>query len=341
MKLRSLIAPLVAVTVVAALAACSSGTPAKSDPTSGTAPIKVAVVLGGLANDGGFSQYAADAAHSLEKDGEITVQIRESVTTSSDAEAAFRQYASQGYDLIIGWGLDFANSIFTVAKELPKAHFVATGSADILKKATANVETWTYASDQQGYLTGWVAGKTGLSPIGVVDGELAPFNEVSYKAVSVGLKAANPDATELKSIFTGSWTDPSLASQATKAQIAAGAKLIITGAEGYTPGVLSAAKAGGVATLGASSTSSSDAKAVNVGLVKLDFTPTLKEVVERLKKKDFGNHSYTSTIANKGLIFADINKTPNAPALPSDLAAQVNELAKKLASGAVTIPAIN
>ncbi|KQR51361.1 hypothetical protein ASF88_19580 [Leifsonia sp. Leaf336] len=340
MKLRSLIAPLIAIPVVAVLAACSSGASAGGDATSSAHELKVAVVLGGLANDGGFNQYAADAAHALEKKGEIKAQIRESVTTSSDAEAAFRQYASQGYDLIIGWGLDFANSVFTVAKEQPKAHFIATGSADILKKATANVETWTYASDQQGYLTGWVAGKTGLSPVGVVDGQLAPFNETTYKALTLGLKDANPSATELKPIFTGSWEDPALANQAAKAQIAAGAKLIVTGAEGYTPGVLSAAKAAGIATLGASSTSSSDAKAVNIGLVKLDFTPTLEEVVGHLQKGDFGNRSYTSTIANKGLIFADINQVDAAPGLPKDIADQVDELAKKLASGVLKIPSV-
>ncbi|SEB08219.1 BMP family ABC transporter substrate-binding protein [Leifsonia sp. 21MFCrub1.1] len=339
MKLRSLLTPLLAVPVVAVLAACSSGASAGGDATSAH-ELKVAVVLGGLANDGGFNQYAADAAHALEKKGEIKAQIRESVTSSSDAEAAFRQYASQGYDLIIGWGLDFANSVFTVAKEQPKAHFVATGSVDILKKATANVETWTYASDQQGYLTGWVAGKSGLSPVGVVDGQLAPFNETTYKALTVGLKAANPSATELKPIFTGSWEDPALANQAAKAQIAAGAKLIVTGAEGYTPGVLSAAKAAGIATLGASSTSSSDAKQVNIGLVKLDFTPTLEEIVGHLDKGDFGKHSYTSTIANKGLILADINPVDAAPQLPKDIAAQVDELAKKLASGEVTIPSV-
>ncbi|UAJ80691.1 BMP family ABC transporter substrate-binding protein [Leifsonia sp. ZF2019] len=339
MKLRSLLTPLLAVPIVAVLAACSSGATAGGEATSAH-ELKVAVVLGGLANDGGFNQYAADAAHALEKKGEIKAQIRESVTSSSDAEAAFRQYASQGYDLIIGWGLDFANSVFTVAKEQPKAHFVATGSVDILKKATANVETWTYASDQQGYLTGWVAGKSGLSPIGVVDGQLAPFNETTYKALTVGLKAANPSATELKPIFTGSWEDPALANQAAKAQIAAGAKLIVTGAEGYTPGVLSAAKAAGIATLGASSTSSSDAKQVNIGLVKLDFTPTLEEIVGHLDKGDFGKHSYTSTIANKGLILADINQVDAAPQLPKDIAAQVDELAKKLASGELTIPSV-
>ncbi len=339
MKLRSLIAPLLAIPVVAALAACSTGASAGGSPSAAAEP-KVAIVLGGLANDGGFNQYAADAAHALEKKGEIKVQIRESVTSSSDAEAAFRQYASQGYDLVIGWGLDFANSVFTVAKEQPKAHFVATGSADILKKATANVETWTYASDQQGYLTGWVAGKTGLSPVGVVDGQLAPFNETTYKALTLGLKDANPSATELKPIFTGSWEDPTLANQAAKAQVAAGAKLIVTGAEGYTPGVLSAAKAAGIATIGASSTSSSDAKAVNIGLVKLDFTPTLEEIVGHLEKGDFGDHSYTSTIANKGLIFADVNPVDAAPGLPKDIADQVDQLADKLAKGELKIPAV-
>lgn len=342
MKLRRFLVPVLAIPLVAALAACSSGsTAADSTSSDSAAPLKVAVVLGGLANDGGFNQYAADAANALKKKGEISVSIKESVASSTDAQAAFRQYAAQGYDLVIGWGLDFSDPIFKVAKELPKTHFVATGSADILKKDTKNVETWTYASDQQGYLTGWVAGKTGLSPVAVVDGQLAPFNEVSYKAVSLGLAAANPKAVQLKSIFTGSWEDPTLANQATKAQVAAGAKLIITGAEGYTPGVLSAAKDAGIATLGASSTSSSDAKSVNVGLVTLDFTPTLEKIVGHLEKKTFGNHSYESTIANKGLIFAGLNAVSAAPKLPSDIEDQIKDLASKLASGDVTIPAIN
>ena len=337
MKLRKSLTVLLAIPLVAVFAACSSDSDADTDQGKP----KVAIVLGGLANDGGFSQYAADAGNTLEDEGAISLQIRESVTTSSDAEAAFRQYASQGYDLIIGWGLDFANSIFTVAAELPDAHFVATGSADILEKATPNVETWTYASDQQGYLTGWIAGKTGLSPIGVVEGQLAPFNEITHKAVSVGLDVTNPAAVELPPIFTGSWTDTSLANQATKAQIASGAKLIVTGAEAYTPGVLSAAKAANVATLGASSASSSDAQAVNIGLVKLDFTPTLREIVAQLGNNTFGNHAYTSTIANKGLTYADGNKPAAAPNLPDDIADQVNELAAQLASGSVTIPPIS
>lgn len=341
MSLTRRLVPLLAIPAIVALAACSStATPAASTSSDGTEPLKVAVILGGLSNDGGFNQYAADAAAALEDEGRITAQVRESVANPADAEPIFRQYAAEGYDLIIGWGLGFSDSVFKIAEELPDTNFVATGSVDILDKATANVETWTYASDQQGYLTGWVAGKSGLTPAAVVDGELAPFNELSYKAVSVGLKDANPAATELAPIFTGSWEDPTLANQATKAQIDLGAKLIITGGEGYTPGVIAAAKEAGIATLGASNASSEDAAEVNIGLVKLDFTPTLDEVVGHLEADDFGNHNYTSTIANKGLIFSDVNLVGAAPELPSDIEAQVNELADKLASGEATIPAI-
>lgn len=337
---RRILAPIAAAIVAVALAACSgAASPAATD--SGDEPIKLAVVLGGLQNDGGFNQLAADAAHKLEDEGEVEVSITESVTAASDAEATFRQYAAQGYDLILGWGLDFSNSIFKVAEELPDSHFIATGSADILDKATDNVETWSYDSAQQGYLLGWVAGKTGLSPIGVVDGQLAPFNETTYKALTLGLAEANPDATELEPIFTGSWEDANLANQAAKAQIASGAQLIVTGAEGYTSGVLSAAKDAGIATLGASGTSSSDAADVNVGLVTLDFTPTLSEIVGHIQNGDFGSHSYLSTIENKGLIFAGFNPVGAAPKLTADIESQIQDLADKLASGEITIPAIS
>ena len=339
MNLRSLLVPTVALGAVVALAACSGGTtPSASE---GDADLKVAIVLGGLANDGGFNQIGADAVNSIADEGRAEVSIKESVHDSTDAEAAFRQYASQGYDLVIGWGLGFSESVFKVGEELPETDFVATGGADILEKATDNVATWTYASDQQGYLTGWIAGKSGLSPIAVVDGQLAPFNEASYAAVELGLAEANPDAVQLEPIFTGSWEDPTLANQAAQAQIAAGAKLILTAAEGFTSGVLSAAKDAGVATLGASNTSSSDAADVNLGLVTIDWAPVLSEIVATLEDDSFGGQSYTSTIENKGLVLRDFNQVDAAPDFPADIEEQINALAEQIASGDVVISAAN
>lgn len=335
MKLRVPLA-LLAVPLLLGLAACSA--PATGDDSSDDT-VKVAVILGGLANDGGFNQYAADAVNTLADSGEIAVQIREGVHNPSDAEPIFRQYAAEGYDLVIGWGLGFSDSVFKIADEAPDTNFVATGSADILEKATDNVETWTYATDEAGYLTGWIAGKSGLSPVAVVDGELAPFNELSYQYVSIGLAESNAEAIELAPIFTGNWEDPQLANQATRAQIDLGAKLVVTSAEGLTSGVIAAAKEAGIATIGASDSTSSDAALVNIGLVKLDFTPTLRQIVERIASGDFGNESYVSTIANQGLVLADFNAVGAAPGLPADIEAQVAALAEQLAQGDAEIPA--
>ena len=342
MKTRAL-AALATASLALGLAACSSSPNTDSGiPQEGAAApdtVKVAVVLGGLANDGGFNQYAADAVNALAESGEIEVQIRESVHNPSDAEPIFRQYAAEGYDLIIGWGLGFSDSVFKIAEETPETNYIATGAADILEKATDNVETWTYATNEVGYLTGWIAGKTDLSPIAIVDGQLAPFNELQYQYLSVGLAESNPDAVQLEPIFTGSWEDPQLANQATKAQISLGAELIVTAAEGFTSGVIAAAKEADVATFGASNATSSDAADVNIGLVKLDFTPTLAEAVSRVKAEEFGNYTYISTIANKGLVLGDFNAVDSAPGLPSNIEELVAELADQLASGELTIPA--
>ncbi|NEM91498.1 BMP family ABC transporter substrate-binding protein [Galbitalea soli] len=329
------------IAVLAVLTACSSATPSASSTSSSgaVAKPKVAVILGGLQNDGGFNEYVADAAKTLVKEGKISLSIRESVTTATDSEPIMRQYAAEGYNLIIGWGIGFSDSVFKVAKEDPNTDFVATGGEDILKQATKNVETWTFSSEQDGYLIGWIAGKTGVDTVGVVDGELAAFNETTYKYVDYGLKASNPSVKVLKPIFTGSWTDSSLANQAAKAQIAAGAKLIITGAEGYTPGVLSAAKQAGIATLGASKTSSSDAAAVNIGLVSLDFTPALRSIVGNVASGDFANKSYIATIDNGGLVFNDLNPVAAAPGVTSDLGAQITALGKSIVDGTTKIPA--
>lgn len=311
--------------------------------TSGQAqpPLRVAIVMGGLKNDGGFNQYVADAAHEIEKKGEISVRIRESVSNPANAEPILRQFAAMGFDLVIGWGLDLSEPVFKVAREMPQAHFIATGSSDILKKATVNVETWTFAADQAGYLTGWVAGKSGLSPIAIVDGQLAPFKEVQYRYVSLGLKAANPQAVELKPIFTGNWLDPQLAAQATQAQVNLGARLIVTSSEGFTAGVIAAAKAAGVATIGASNTVSADVPSVNLGEVMLDWTPVLTEIVGHLHKGDFGNHAYVSTIANHGLVFGEVNHVAAAPGLPADIVHQVEGLASDLAADRVQLPALH
>ncbi|WP_020636277.1 BMP family ABC transporter substrate-binding protein [Amycolatopsis alba] len=331
-KLRGVVAVLAAVVAVQ-LTACSAG---GGQPHPVGATPKVALVLGGSATDRGFNQVAADAASELQKRGAISFQVSENVT-NAEAESKMRQYATSGYDLVVGWGLGFSDTVFKVATQIPTARFVATGGVDILNKATPSVETWTYAAEQLGYLMGIIAGSTQLSPVGIVDGEQAPFVQAQWFGFSQGLAATNPAARQLPPVYTGSWEDAARASQATAAQIAAGARLVATNAEGYSPGVASAAQAGGIATVGLATLTSAAAASVNVGQVKTDLTPILTEWITRLKNGTFGSRGTTSTIANRSLVPADLTSVAAAPGMPSDLDKRIADLAERLRAGTVTI----
>jgi basic membrane protein A len=325
-----------ALVTLLALPLAGCGGPSSPPPGQAAKP-KIAIVLGGKANDGGFNQTGADAVDQLQRDGAVTAQVRDSVTNPADVGPILQQYATAGYDLVIGWGLGFSDTVFQVGKQFPKTHFVATGGADILAKATANVETWTYDGEQLGYLLGFLAGSTKLSPVGVVDGEQAPFLQVQWDGFSQGLRAANPAARELKPIYTGSFEDAQKAAQATTAQITSGAELVATNAEGYSPGVASAAKTAGIATVGMAATTSDAAKAVNIGRVVTDLTPILRQWVGRLTAGTFGKHGTTSSITNHSLVLAEVNRVAAAPAMPADLDKQAAALADRIAAGKVTI----
>jgi basic membrane lipoprotein Med (substrate-binding protein (PBP1-ABC) superfamily) len=71
-------------------------------------PLKVALVLPGPVSDGTFNSAAAKGIKAAQaKYPNITVSIREN-TGMAQSEAALFEYASNGYDVVIGHGFQFA-----------------------------------------------------------------------------------------------------------------------------------------------------------------------------------------------------------------------------------------
>lgn len=320
------------------LAGCSA--PANAGESAGDEVPEVAIILFGLADDGGFNEYATSALGTLADEGRIELQIRESVTNPTDAEQVARQYAADGADLVIGWGLGFSESIIKVSKELPDTDFIATGAPTIIENASDNLETWTYDFYQYGYLLGWILGQSQLSPWAIVDAELAPYNEYTYEVARTVVKQLNPDAVELDPVFTGSNTDTQVNYQGARAQIDLGARIIVTGAYESNSGIIAAAVEGGVATLGASNQASANASSVNLGSVDIDWLPVITEIVDRIESGEFGNTGYSSDIANGGIVFGNFNEVAAAPDFPSDIEARLAELATQIAEGSIDLPQV-
>lgn len=321
-----------------ALAGCSgAGSAASSAPAAaGDDVIRVGALTPGNANDGAFNQALADALEKLQDEGEITYELREGMADPATSEPVVADFASQGFDLVIGHGIELGDAIFSVAKNFPDVHFTASGGPDILEKYTDNVETWTYDSAQVGYLSGYIAGLTGATPIGRVESMELDFVKATDQFFQQGVTAANPSATLLPVVYAGSFDDAEAAASATSGLISQGAKLVYTTGDGIAAGVGAAASSAGTLSVGVSPAAGAEALKTNVSTVDIDMYPIVKAWVDEVKADTFGGKGVTSTLANGGIVFQDINTVDGA--VPADVAAKVDELVAGISDGSVTVP---
>src|SRR5262249_26696593 len=99
----------------------SSRALAQADPHR---PLKVALVLPGPVSDGTFNSAAAKGMKAAQaKYPNITVSIREN-TGMAQSEAALFEYASNGYDVVIGHGFQFAEGAKKIHNQFPKTWFI-------------------------------------------------------------------------------------------------------------------------------------------------------------------------------------------------------------------------
>ncbi|MDY0828126.1 BMP family ABC transporter substrate-binding protein [Microbacterium sp. BG28] len=335
MRLRPLLAAAIAATAALALAGCSGTADATSSSAASDHVIRVGALTPGNANDGAFNQALADALAKLQDEGLITYELREQMADPATSEPVVADFASQGFDLVIGHGIELGDAIFSVAKDFPDTHFTASGGADILDKYTDNVETWTYSTPEVGYLSGYIAGLTQASPIGRVESLELDFVKATDSFFQQGALAANPSAELLPVVYAGSFDDAEAAASATTGLIGQGAKLVYTTGDGIAAGVGAAASKAGVLSVGVSPAAGAEALKTNVSTVDLDMYPIVKAWVEEVADKKFGGKGVTSTLENGGLVYQDINSVDGA--VPSDVASKVEELIAGLEDGSVTI----
>ncbi len=333
----SLAATAATAALVLVLAGCStsssSSSPAETPSEDGV--ITVGALTPGNANDGAFNQALADALARLEDEGLITYELREGMVDPAESEPVIADFASQGVDLIIGHGIELGDAIFSVAEDFPGVAFTASGGVDILERYTDNVETWTYDTPQVGYLSGYIAGLTGATPIGRVESMELDFVVATDEFFQLGVADANPAGELLPVVYAGSFDDAEAAASATTGLIGQGAELIYTTGDGIASGVGAAAADAGVLTVGVSPAAGEQALSVNVSTVDLDMYPIVLGWIEEVAAGTFGGKSVVSTLQNGGITYQPINNVDGA--VPADVATRVDELMAGLIDGSIKI----
>ena len=139
-------------------------------------PIKIALILPGKKDDVSWNQAMYLSGKALEKKlgDKGIVTITENVYEVADIEPALRDFASEGYDVIIGHGFQFMEPIIKLAKEFPKTNFLlGTGY-----KTLPNTCVYDVKLGEGGYLMGTLAALlTETNKIGVIGGCLRELTE--------------------------------------------------------------------------------------------------------------------------------------------------------------------
>jgi basic membrane protein A len=287
------------VTLALLAAACGGGTPAPS----ASGPFRVAVVMPSATTDMAFSQsmFQALKAVQTEMGGESAMEIAfsEGMFNVPDAAAAIRDYATQGYDLVIAHGSQYGASVQEVAPDFPETSFAWGTNVDTF--GLSNVFAYTAAAEEGGYVNGVMAALLSESKIIGVTGPVEVGDAKTYIDGFKNGVAATDASVTVNSTWTGSFSDVALMTEAANTHIAAGAD-VLTGSSQSVVGSIGAAKdKGGVLWFGTQADQSSLAPDLVVASQVYDWTGIVKDMIAKHKAGTLGGEAFTLHLANDGL----------------------------------------
>jgi basic membrane lipoprotein Med (substrate-binding protein (PBP1-ABC) superfamily) len=169
-----LVIMLIAASMV--LVQCAPAAP-KAEATPTKSPFKVGLLSPGPVHDQGWNELAYASIKLIEKELGAQVSYVEISDSPADIEKAFRDYASQGYNMVIGHSFVHQDGAEVVAKEYPDTVFLTSGG----EKVGPNLAPVIFKENEVMYLLGIIAAnmtKTGKA-IGI-GGEEFPAISLPY-----------------------------------------------------------------------------------------------------------------------------------------------------------------
>ena len=314
------------------LSACAPAAPAAP---AASKLVRVAVIMPSATTDMAFSQsmYSALLAVQKEMGGETKMEIKysENMFKVPDAAAAIRDYATQGFDIVIAHGSQYGSSVEEVAKDFPKTTF-AWGT-DVNTFGQPNIYAYTAAAQEGGFVNGVMAAKLTTSKQIGVTGPVEVGDAKTYIDGFVQGVASVDPAIKVNKTWTGSFSDVALMTEAAKTHISAGAD-ILTGSSQSVVGSIGAAKENGkVLWFGTQADQAPLAPALVVASQVYDWTAMIKEIIASRDTGTLGGKTYTLQLSNDGLKIA----FNSGFTLPADVKAAADKAIADIKSGAVVV----
>ncbi|MBI3362520.1 MAG: BMP family protein [Chloroflexi bacterium] len=306
----------------AALAATSAPTAA---PTA--KPFKVAIVLPGVITDNGWNASAYEGLQLVKAQLGAEIAYSEAVP-QTDYETAFRDYASQGYDLVIGHGFEFGDPVMKIAPDFPNTKFVVVNNV----VTASNVASVEFNNEEAGFLAGVVAGlMTKTNKVGGVGGFDIASIVRGINGFEQGVKYVNPKA-EVFVTYTQSWDDIAKGKEAGLALIDRGADVVWEFADAAGLGVIEAAKEKGVYAIASVRDKSSAAPDTILVSTLEEVPPLILDVAKTVKEGTFEGQMYRFGVEKGPIRYAGWNAV-----VPADVKAKAEQVLADIAAGKIKI----
>src|SRR5438270_4970844 len=222
---------------VATVAAVATSVAATVAPATGAATtLKIAMLTTGPVTDEGWNQMAYQGLVALKTAG-YTVANTENVA-QADQASDIESYVNQGFNVIVGHGFEYGDSLTAAAAKHPNVNFIQIGG---IAKGT-NLKSYIFNPGEGGYVAGVLASKLSkANKWGFVGAVKIPSIEADELAYEQAIKAANPSAS-IVAAYSGSFSDVNTAHEAALAQVSAGVDVILANGDNANVGAINAVK---------------------------------------------------------------------------------------------------
>jgi len=283
-------------------------------PTEAAAaePFRVAVVMPSAINDLAFSQSMYDALIRIQEEmggpDAFEFVYSENMFVVDDAAAAIRDYASQGYDLVIGHGSQYGSSLQEIAPDFPDTSFAWGTTVDTF--GLPNVYAYEAASQEGGFVNGVMAATLSESSVIGVVGPIETGDAKLYvDGFKAGVLSVKPDA-QVNVNYIGSFSDTALAAEAANTHISAGAD-VLTGTAQMVVGAIGKAEESDVLWFGTQSNQTSLAPSIVVASQVYHWEVVLRDMIAKVQAGTLGGESFVINLENGGEV---IEFNPDSPA---------------------------
>ena len=282
-------------------------TPADTDeappppPSEPSGPLRVAIVAPSASNDLAFTQSIVEGVAALGATRELVVEVTDGTFIVEDAAVAIRDYAADGFDLVIAHGSQYGGSLQEIAPDFPDTSFAWGTALDTF--GLPNVFAYTAASDEGGFVLGSMA--AALTETGVL-GVVGPIEVGDAKLFVDGFVAgagAQDSGVTVNVVYTESFSDVAKAAETAEAHVSQGAD-VMTGSAQMVVGAVGVAQREGVAWFGTQADQTELASEVVVASQVYEWEVVLAQIADAIDRGVKGGEAFTITLANGGLSIA-------------------------------------